>query len=290
MSPRRARDEAGFGLIEVAIGVALLALVVSTTTFVFSQTTKSINNARIRTVAQRLAVAAVENADSFQCGLWVGDAQSEPADLLDTAQTVCKGIDGVTPPAATRTLGDSQYVPTEAATGVNEDNFYRVTVENRWVTEVSGSAIPASGAGGICGNPAGFSTSAPTGLQRIVSVETRQNSQGTGVDRDGEQRTGNRTFSISQFVSIPPDAPIYGDQTRKGIVVVNGTSDQRALGVRIAGSSYVDYRSLKPGECAWFPYLPATTASIVNESGATVGAPVTLSSLCVIRNVFRTVS
>jgi hypothetical protein len=289
MASARRRDEAGFGLLEVAIGVALLALVVSTTTYVFSSTSKSIQNARVRTVAQRLAVAAMENADSFQCGMWVGDAASEPAALLNNAQTICNTIDGAVPPVGTRMLGDAQFVPTEAGEGVNEDNFYRVTVENRWVTEVGNTPVPASGSGSVCSNPVGFATAMPTGLQRTVSVETRNNSNGKTTDRAGVARAGQRTFTLSQFVSLPPDAPIYSDQTRKGVVVKNGLTTQQTLGLRITGSSYVDFRSIAPGECAWFAFLPATSASVISSAGTVVGAPISLTGLGATRNVFRTV-
>ena len=240
------------------VGLASLALL--TVTFAMSsqaRLSKDAINARL--AAEQIA----ENASVYGCGLQTG---AEVSSVIVATKTRCNTALG---------LGSGNVILGDVSTSVTRKNVvYSATLRNSW--------LPGPGADGLsavtCTNlqsptsPATFATMTPTAIKRITTVTWK-----FGI-ADGS--TTDKSYSLTKYESVPPDAAAYS--TSFGRLIVTGMTATQAVDLQaINNTSYKlrRYATIFSGDtagtagCAWFAYLPTGSYKAAKLNASFGGSP-----------------
>jgi len=243
---RQPRSEHGFAMIEAVIAmgiVGLASIALLTVTFAMSsqaRLSKDAINARLAT--EQIA----ENASVYGCGLQTG---AEVSTVIVAAKTRCNTALG---------LGSAVILGDVAASVTRKNVAYTVEIRNTW--------LPGPGADGLtavtCTNlqtptsPATFATMTPNAIKRVTTVTWK-----FGI---ASGSTTDKSYSLTKYESVPPDAAAYS--TSFGRLIVTGMTAAQAVDLQaINNTSYKlrRYATIFSGDtagtagCAWFAYLPA---------------------------------
>ena len=246
MRRKQLRSDHGFAMIEAVIAMGLVGLAslgLLTVTFAMSsqaRLSKDAINARL--AAEQIA----ENASVYGCGLQTG---AEVSSVIVATTTRCNTALG---------LG-SGVILGDVSTSVTRKNVvYSATLRNSW--------LPGPGADGLsavtCANlqtptsPATFATMTPNAIKRVTTVTWKFGS--------ADSSSADKSFTLTKFESVPPDAAAYS--TTFGRLIVTGMTSAQAVDLQaINNTSYKlrRYATIFSGDtagtsgCAWFAYLPA---------------------------------
>ncbi len=240
------------------VGLASLALL-SVTFAMSSQARLSKDAINARLAAEQIA----ESASVYGCGLQTG---AEVSSVIVAAKTRCN---------TALALDNANVILGDVSTSVTRKNVvYSATLRNSWLPGPGADALTAV----TCTNlqtptsPATFATMTPTAIKRITTVTWK-----FGI-ADGS--TTDKSYSLTKYESVPPDAAAYS--TSFGRLIVTEMTATQAVDLQaINNTSYKlrRYATIFSGDtagtagCAWFAYLPAGSYTAAKSTASVFGAP-----------------